>query len=173
MSFDSNNTLTYTFFQLLCIIVINELVTVTLIFSPYEYWCWFQWLISHWSCGKANIIAESSMLNWRLFAYSFGIFFSWSANDVIIWVSILSYSSPCIVMAVVCDKMAAIFQTNFEMHFLEWKITNFDLKMSLKCVHKGLISYIPALIQIMARHRPGDNDGWFTDAYMQHSVSMI
>ena len=173
MSFDSNNTLTYTFF------------------STFVYNC-HQWTrYSYTYFFAVRVLVLISMVNFslelreskyfcrmfdaelKIICIQFRIFFSWSAKDVIIWVSILFYSSPCIVMAVVSDKMAAIFQTNFEMHFLEWKITNFDLKMSLKCVHKGLISYIPALIQIMARHRPGDNDGWFTDAYMQHSVSMI
>ena len=31
-----------------------------------------------------------------------------------------------------------------------------DIKISLKFVPKGLINNIPALVQIMAWHRPGD-----------------
>ena len=53
-------------------------------------------------------------------------------------------------------------------------------KISLKFVSKGPIDNIPALVQIMAWRRPGDNwqaiiwtnDGYFTDAYMRHSASM-
>ena len=49
-------------------------------------------------------------------------------------------------------KMAAIFQTTFQMHFLEWKL----IDISLKFVPKGPVDNIPALVQIMAWRRPGD-----------------
>ena len=41
------------------------------------------------------------------------------------------------------------------MHFLEWKYINL-IKISLKFVPKGPINNIPASVQIMAWHRPGD-----------------
>ena len=50
--------------------------------------------------------------------------------------------------------------------------------ISLKFVPKGPIHNIPALVQIMAWHRPDDKPlyepimAWFTDAYMRHSASM-
>ena len=43
----------------------------------------------------------------------------------------------------------------FQMHFLEWKYTNFSIKISLKFVPNGLIDIIPALVQIMAWCQPG------------------
>ena len=48
-----------------------------------------------------------------------------------------------------------------------------SIKISLKFVHKGSINNIPALVQIMAWHQPGDKPlsepmlTQFTDAYMQ------
>ena len=53
------------------------------------------------------------------------------------------------------DKMATIFQTTFEIHFLEWKCIIL-IKISLKFVPKGQINDIPLLVQIMASHQPGD-----------------
>ena len=44
---------------------------------------------------------------------------------------------------------------HFQMNFLEWKCLNSD-KISLKFVPEGPINNIPALVQIMAWHRPGD-----------------
>ena len=41
---------------------------------------------------------------------------------------------------------------HFQTHFHEWILIN----ISLKFVPKGLINNIPALVQIMARRRPGD-----------------
>ena len=52
------------------------------------------------------------------------------------------------------------------------------IKISLKFVHKDPINNIPALIQIMAWHRPGDKPlsemmmALVTDTYMCHSASM-
>ena len=43
---------------------------------------------------------------------------------------------------------------HFQMHSLEWKCM-ISIKISLKFVHGGSINNIPALVQIMARHRPG------------------
>ena len=51
--------------------------------------------------------------------------------------------------------MAAIPRRHFQIHFLERKSMNFD-NISLKCVPKGQINNIPALVQIMAWHRQGD-----------------
>ena len=45
---------------------------------------------------------------------------------------------------------------NIQMHFLEWKCMNFTIKIPLRFVPKGAINNIPALVQIMAWHRPGD-----------------
>ena len=51
------------------------------------------------------------------------------------------------------------------------------ITISLKFVPKGPINNIPALIQIMALHRPGGkgiiwtNDDYFTDAYKRHLAS--
>ena len=42
------------------------------------------------------------------------------------------------------------------------------MKISLKFVPEGPINNIPALVQIVAWHRPG----YFTDAYMRHPASM-
>ena len=49
--------------------------------------------------------------------------------------------------------MAAIFQT-FLMHFLNEKV-QISVKISLKLGRKGPINNIPALVKIMAWHRPG------------------
>ena len=50
-----------------------------------------------------------------------------------------------------------------------------SINISLKFLPKGQIDYIPALVQIMARRRPGDKPfsehGKFTGAYMHHSAS--
>ena len=52
------------------------------------------------------------------------------------------------------------------------------IKISLKFVPKGPINNIPALVQIMAWHRPGDEPlskpmmARLTDAYMSHLASM-
>ena len=42
------------------------------------------------------------------------------------------------------------------MHFLEWKYIDFSIKISLKFIPKCPINNISALVQIMARCRPGD-----------------
>ena len=52
-----------------------------------------------------------------------------------------------------------------------------SIEISLKFVPRGLINNIPALVQIMAWHRPGNKPlsgpmMKFTDAYMRHSASM-
>ena len=72
--------------------------------------------------------------------------------------------------------MAAISQTIF------WNLLNENvwilIKISLKFVAKGPISNIPALIQIIAWGRSGDEPLseamliYCTDAYMGHSASM-
>ena len=41
------------------------------------------------------------------------------------------------------------------MRFIEWKLW-FLIKISLKFIPKGLVNNIPALVQIMAWHQPGD-----------------
>ena len=72
------------------------------------------------------------------------------------------------------DKMAAILQTTFWDAFSWTKMydlrSKFNWSLFLKC---------PALVQIMAWHRPGEkplsdtiNDGYFSGAYMRHSASM-
>ena len=55
-----------------------------------------------------------------------------------------------------------------------------SIKISLKFARKGPINNIPALVQKMHCHRPGDkpliiwtNDGLFTDTDMRHSASMF
>ena len=53
------------------------------------------------------------------------------------------------------DKMAAILQMTFQMHFLEWKCMH-SIENSLKFVPKSPINNVPALFQIMACCRPGD-----------------
>ena len=45
------------------------------------------------------------------------------------------------------------------------------IQISLKSVPRDPINNIPALVQIMAWRRPGDDD-YITDAYMSHSASM-
>ena len=54
------------------------------------------------------------------------------------------------------DKMN-ILQTTFSNLFSSKKIFEFRLKISLKFVSNGPINDIPALVQIMAWHRPRDN----------------
>ena len=54
------------------------------------------------------------------------------------------------------------------MHFLEWSYMNSDLYF--KFVAKLQINNIPILVQTMARHRPGDNDGTFIDAYTNANI---
>ena len=56
------------------------------------------------------------------------------------------------------DKMVAISQTTFQMHFLEWKCLNFAQynKLSLTFVPQLRINNIPALVQITAWRPPGD-----------------
>ena len=54
------------------------------------------------------------------------------------------------------DKMAAIFQTTFSKLFFMNENSWISIKMSLVFVHRGPINNIPALVQTMAWHRPGD-----------------
>ena len=54
------------------------------------------------------------------------------------------------------DKMAAIFSTTYSNAFSWMKMYEFGIKISLKFVPKGPISNIPALVQIMAWHWPGN-----------------
>ena len=53
------------------------------------------------------------------------------------------------------DKMAAFFQMKFQMDFLEWNIWIL-INISPKFVPRGPINNITALVQIMARRRPGN-----------------
>ena len=53
------------------------------------------------------------------------------------------------------DNMATICWQHFQMHFLE-RNTLIAIEISLKFVPKGPIITIPALVQIMAWHWPGD-----------------
>ena len=70
--------------------------------------------------------------------------------------------------------MAANFLTTFFLKENVWIL----IKISLKCVPKGPINNIPALVQIMDWRRPGDKPlsepmmVEFTDAYMRRSASM-
>ena len=52
--------------------------------------------------------------------------------------------------------MDAISQTTFSNAFSWMKMLEYRLKSSLKFVPQGPINNIPALLQIMAWHRPGD-----------------
>ena len=54
------------------------------------------------------------------------------------------------------DKMAAIFQATFWMHFLEWKFVWISIEFSLNYVPKSPINNDPALVQIMAWCQIGD-----------------
>ena len=61
--------------------------------------------------------------------------------------------------------MDAISQTTFSIViaiviFLNENVW-IPIKLSLKCVPKGPINNIPALVQIMAWRRPGDLDQWW------------
>ena len=53
-------------------------------------------------------------------------------------------------------KMTAISRRYFQIHFLEWKCVNFDWNLTEVCSYKGPTNKIPALVQIMVWHRPGD-----------------
>ena len=54
------------------------------------------------------------------------------------------------------DKMVALSQTILSIAFFVNENVRISIKFSLKFVPKGPISKIPALVQIMAWHRPGD-----------------
>ena len=54
------------------------------------------------------------------------------------------------------DKIATISQTKFSNAFSWMKNIWISINISLKFVTKVRINNIPALVQIMARHRPGD-----------------
>ena len=73
--------------------------------------------------------------------------------------------------------MVAIFQAAFSDAFSWIKMYELRKKNSLKFVTKGPIKNIPALVQIMAWHWPGDKPlsepmQAITDAYMHHLASM-
>ena len=54
------------------------------------------------------------------------------------------------------DKMAdKCSRRQFQIHFLEWNVS-ISIEISFEFVSKGTINYIPALVQIMAWRRPGD-----------------
>ena len=53
------------------------------------------------------------------------------------------------------DKWPPFSRRHFQMHFLQWKYMNFA-EISLRFVPNGPINNIPALVQIMAWHRPDD-----------------
>ena len=68
--------------------------------------------------------------------------------------------------------MADIFQT-FSNAFLNKNVW-ISIKISLKFVPEGPISNIPALVQIMAWHRPGSEplfEPMMVLSYMSHSAS--
>ena len=50
----------------------------------------------------------------------------------------------------------ATISRHFQMHFLEWKCMNFADDITEVCSNKGPINHLPALVQIMVWHRPGD-----------------
>ena len=52
------------------------------------------------------------------------------------------------------NKMAAILQTTFQMHFLEWKCLHFMLNFNEICSF-GIIDNIAALVQLMAYRLSG------------------
>ena len=52
--------------------------------------------------------------------------------------------------------MAAISQTILSNEFYQNKNVSISIEILLKVVPKGPINNIPALVQIMAWHRPGD-----------------
>ena len=72
------------------------------------------------------------------------------------------------------DKMDAILQTIFQMHFYEWKVC-FSIKIPLHLfVPRGPIDNYAVLFLIMAWRRIGDKPlseptlTWFAGAYMRH-----
>ena len=71
------------------------------------------------------------------------------------------------------DKMADILQTILSNAF-SWMKIWILIKFSLKFVPKGPINNMPALFQIIAWRQVIilNNDGQFTNTYMQHSTSM-
>ena len=72
---------------------------------------------------------------------------------------------------------------HFPEDIFKWIFVNknawFFIKNSLKLVPMGPINNIPALVQIMVWHWPGDKPlsepmmAWVTEAYMRHSASMF
>ena len=72
-------------------------------------------------------------------------------------------------------RWTTIRRPHFQTSFLQWKGLNF-YQTSLKFVPNCLVSYIPALVKIMAWRCQGDKPLteriMFTDAYMRHLASM-
>ena len=66
-----------------------------------------------------------------------------------IWISILSTNSKHIEPETKCPPFS---RPHFQLHFCEWKCM---IKISLKFVPKDPINNIPALVQVIAWHRPG------------------
>ena len=75
------------------------------------------------------------------------------------------------------DKLAAILEDIFKCNLLDENVW-ISIEISLNFVPEGPINNIPALVQIMARRRPGDKPlseamlTQFTDAYMRHLGEM-
>ena len=53
------------------------------------------------------------------------------------------------------DKLAAICQWHFQIHFIQWNFSYFDSNATKKCILKSRIVKKMALVQIMAWHRKG------------------
>ena len=85
---------------------------------------------------------------------------------------VLTRSVPCLTH-LPPNKMAAISQMIFQMHFHEWKFLYY-IQMSLKFVPRCQIDNKSVLVQVMAWRRTGDKPlpepmlTQFTDAYMRH-----
>ena len=120
-----------------------------------------------WIPHCCKIKKKSSCIKWNM-SLPFPFFQSQKILKEVKWYQMQSYcnfaqktavSLPCTVQNLTHwgrDKMAAISQMSCSSAFSWMKMYEFHLKVSLNFVPKFRISIIPALVEIMAWHRPGD-----------------
>ena len=112
--------------------------------------------VEGWSCWLINLsatVASGALLNlrsWKWMTVHLAIFFIWKHLHILLMWWTLQHLTHW-----VRNKMGVIFQTTFWNVFSWMKIYQFQLRC-----HWGLflrpINNIPALVQIMAWHRPGN-----------------
>ena len=113
--------------------------------SP-NHWCWYGtmtwesveecYIWSWWTCWPQNMTCVTT--KWHV-----GLLYRLSHSDM----NLKHIEAE--------TKWLPFCRQHFKLHFLEWKYINL-FKISLKFVPRGPINNIPALVQIMALHWPGD-----------------